>query len=117
VREVFHAVALASDARGRVLVQKRPERGLWAGMWQPAGLDGESRPVTPTDLRKAIGAESVELAGALTHVTSHRLVRLGVFVAVAAEARGGRRWAARDELAGLAMPAPHRRIVRALVRS
>jgi A/G-specific adenine glycosylase len=113
VREVFHAVLLVSDARGRVLVERRAERGLWAGMWQPAGLEREDEPVRAEELAEAFGAEGVELASALTHMTSHRLVRLGGYVAAAAEAGSGRRWATREELAQMAMAAPHRRIVRA----
>ncbi len=111
VREVFHAVLLASDARGRVLVERRAEQGLWAGLWQPAGLEREGGPVGIGELTAALGAEGVELASALTHATSHRLVRLGVYVAAAAEARDGRRWATREELSQMAMSAPHRRVV------
>lgn len=111
-RDAHHAIVLATDARGRALVERRPERGLWAGMWQPAGLESEEAPVDPAELAIALGAEGLERAGALTHVTSHRLVRLVVYVATAAQATGPRRWATREEIASLAMASPHRRVLR-----
>jgi A/G-specific adenine glycosylase len=71
----FHTLVVV-DARGRVLLEQRPDKGLWAGMWQPptVELDGsaprESRPEGLPD----------EPLLEFSHQTTHRRVQFLVWL-------------------------------------
>jgi A/G-specific adenine glycosylase len=74
-------------SRGRVLVGKRGESGLFAGMWEPPHLgEHEGRALGRALARRTKGR--VKLAGHVTHVLSHRRIEMIVYagLAVAAEA-------------------------------
>ncbi len=111
--DVHHAVVVVRDAAGRVLLEKRPEKGLWAGMWQPVGVESPVSAPGAGDLARELGAEGAERMAGLVHETSHRTVRLSVWWATTAEAPGGGRWVRPADLAGYALPNPHRRALRA----
>jgi len=115
--DVHHAVVVVRDAAGRVLLEKRPEKGLWAGMWQPVGVEDASSAPGAGDLARELGAEGAERLAELVHETSHRRVRLSVWWAVAAEAPERGRWVAPGELGSYALPNPHRRALRAVLRN
>ena len=112
-REAHHAVVVVRDAAGRVLIEKRPETGLWAGMWQPVGMEGDGVPPTAGDLARARGVESASLVAGLVHETTHRRVRLSVWTGTAAEAAGAGAWVSGAELDAYAMSSVHRRVVEA----
>ena len=112
-RVVHHASVLVRDARGRRLVEQRPDEGLWARMWQAPTVEGERRPASPAALARAIGAPRVEPVGAFTHQTTHRRVEFSVWRGAlegAGTARRGR-WATRREIERLALSNPQRRIL------
>ncbi len=111
--EVHHAVVVVRDAAGRVLLEKRPHRGLWAGMWQPVGVEAAEGPPGRADLASSLATEHAHEIGHLTHETSHRTVRLRVWWAAAAEPPPGARWVAPADLPSYALPNPHRRALRA----
>lgn len=111
VRDTHHALVLVRDVRGRALVVRRPDSGLWARLWQPVGLERDDHPADEPELRAALAAEGLRPAGTLTHLTSHRAVRLGVWTATAAAAPPGARWVTRAEADACAMPSPHRRLI------
>ncbi|MCC7386005.1 MAG: A/G-specific adenine glycosylase [Deltaproteobacteria bacterium] len=66
---------VARTQAGAVLLEKRPSRGLFAGLWSVPLLDGH---LTATDAARAVANRAhVELSGALilgelTHVLTHR---------------------------------------------
>lgn len=79
---------------GRVLLMRRPERGLWAGLWDLPGVETDGASPLPMDVLAArIGAAidaRLELeaeAARRTHVLSHRRVDARVFRARLADER------------------------------
>ena len=115
--DVHHAVVVVRDAAGRVLLEKRPEKGLWAGMWQPVGVEDTGRPPGAGDLARELGAEGAERLAELVHETSHRTVRLSVWWAAAAGTPERGRWVEPGELGAYALPNPHRRALRAVLKN
>lgn len=107
----FHTLA-AADARGRVLLEQRPDKGLWAGMWQPPTLEvddsapGASRP-------EGLPAKPVL---EFEHQTTHRRVRFVVWLMPKAAhprlaARPTARWTTPADWAHLGLSNPVRRIL------
>ena len=111
----IEAVCAWLERRGRVLVTKRPARGLMAGMWELAGgdvLPGESpEEAIRRALREHTGlvAKQADAVGEVGHVFTHRRLRLHVFRCDRASGRvrldgpQAHRWAARRELDSLAL--------------
>ena len=81
----IQAVAGWLERRGRVLVVRRPERGLLAGTWElPGGerLPGEAlEACLARHLEEGLGLsfQGAEALGSVEHVFSHRRLRLHVF--------------------------------------
>jgi A/G-specific adenine glycosylase len=96
-------------AEGRVLLERRPPRGIWGGLW--------SLPETCPPAAQGIDAESLPaIAHAFTHfdLDIHpRLIRLHAAPVRAADGASERDWHRLDALAGVGLPAP----VRALLGS
>ena len=119
------AVAVLRDAAGRVLLVRRPDRGLLAGMWELPGAHvglGEdpadaalraARTVAPTAVR---ALERDEPMAVISHAFSHRIERYHAFlVAGPLRLRPSRRrvWhdaAARD---GVPLPRAQQRLLAA----
>lgn len=109
---VVHASVLVRDQRGRLLVERRPETGLWAGMWQAPTMETKGR-ASPRKLAAWLGVGVVRRVGGFTHLTSHRAVEFAVFDAgICATPTGGsdRRWV--SSLSGLAVGNAQRRVLR-----
>ena len=110
-RSALHiACVVVRDARGRVLLEKRPETGLWAGMWQPPTVESPGRRPTRKAVGAALGAEGLRRVGGFVHTTTHRDVHFTVYGAERIVA-AGRRWFTPAQAAELAMGNPQRRIV------
>src|SRR5262249_48594151 len=110
--KVVHSSILVRDQEGRVLVERRPDTGLWAGMWQAPTLETRSR-ASPTRVAAWLGVGPLRRLGGFVHLTSHRAVEFAVFDAgvAAPPANGGeRRWV--RSLAGLAVGNAQQRILR-----
>ena len=120
-RTVFGAVALIARD-GRVLVVRRPDGGLLAGMWEfpwaeAAGLE-EAGPALAQGVASRLGlAVRVERElEPVRHVFSHLEWRLRVYLCRPAGEPGGSaagtelRWATAAELSELAFGRAHRRI-------
>lgn len=103
------------DAKGRVLLQRRPDRGIWAGLYSvPVFAD-----------RAAMDAAASQHAGAswqdlpvFLHVLTHKdlylhpvLVQLPVSAQPAGVEQDGVRWALADEWSELGLPTPVRRLL------
>jgi len=86
---------------GRVLLRRRPARGLLAGLWELPSLErARCRPSQPLLT--------------LRHAITNKRITLRVFAGkphVAPNRNGGWRWVSRTELAQLALSAAHRRAV------
>ncbi len=98
--------------RGRVWLQQRPHRGVWSGLWTLPLHDDES---SLEAAALALGARLERLPlieHALTHFdwTLHT-ARARLPRKPAAEALGDGRWVSEAELAGVALPAPLRRLL------
>lgn len=106
------------DSRGRVLIEQRPDRGLWASMWQAPTLEHRAR-TPPLDLAQRLNLPGVALAATpgyqFTHALTHREVTFRVWSARAPRlgkfALHGRVWRGRADIATLALSSPQRRIL------
>lgn len=70
--------ALVDCGERGVLLERRPDRGLWARMLQPPTVESDA-PLGEAELAGRWGVP-VRESGAFTHVTSHRNVEFRVFV-------------------------------------
>lgn len=122
---VWAVSVVMEDAEGRVAIETRPAKGMWASMVQAptAEWSGEARDAAEVS-REAMGlAASVKLRERerFTHQTTHRRfeftvldVRVSDRVKKAVErARPGVRWVQREEIAGMALSSVQARVLRA----
>lgn len=114
-------VVVVRDARGRYLVEQRPDSGLWASMWQAptreaTGPNPSAGPIFEEDPAPTLASDlglgpvsGVQGPEEFTHDTSHRRVEFRVWTAIAAgRATRGRRWMTREELVKLPLANPQR---------
>jgi A/G-specific adenine glycosylase len=94
---------------GRVLVERRGDAGLYAGLWQAPTLEGDAR---LADLARHAGARRLRRVAAFTHRTTHRDLRFVVYRGCwAGREHNGRRWVTPRQLASLALASPQKRIL------
>jgi A/G-specific adenine glycosylase len=108
---LFMVSVLAIDARGRRLVERRPENGLWGGMHQAPSVERADRFATENEIRETVGVETGPTLVEFEHQTTHRDVRFRVMLGENARAGNGRSWASRKTIAGLPLGNPQRRIL------
>jgi A/G-specific adenine glycosylase len=100
--------------RGCVWLQQRPPTGVWAGLWTLPLFDDEQRALA---LARGLGVEpehGAPIEHALTHFDWVLHPRRAVLARRPADRLLGEgRWVTGDELAGVALPAPLRRLLRA----
>lgn len=113
-RTLFVCAVLAIDARGRRLVERRGESGLWAGLWQAPSLEREDRFPTRAELGESLG---LEIAGSraihrFDFQTTHREVRFRVWRAARARGGRGREWRTLPELESMAVGSAQRKVLR-----
>ncbi|HPO92141.1 MAG TPA: NUDIX domain-containing protein, partial [Phycisphaerales bacterium] len=68
----------------QVLRRKRPDKGLWAGLWAPPTIEDDRRAPGASALAALIGLKPRDanrpiLAGSFTFTTTHRDVRFKVY--------------------------------------
>jgi A/G-specific adenine glycosylase len=118
------ATAVVHDARGRVLLVRRPDEGLLAGLWSfpSASTDGDrvaAAACAAAEAGVAVTAGGTSL-GTVEHVFTHRRERYHV-IRLSERPKSGRsrraaidpdriRFVAHAELDGLALPTAQRRI-------
>ena len=109
-QRVFHACVLVPDARGRLLVQQRPAKGMWSRLWQPPTLERSDRPADAGEIARALHLATVERQGAFIHETTHRRVCFEVWRGKPQTTRAKRngRWLTREQISQLALSNPHR---------
>lgn len=77
--------ALVVTKADQVLLMRRPNTGLFAGLWEPPMADGELSALTSRLEAGGIGLEAIELhARTIKHVLSHRVLTVSVATATAA---------------------------------
>jgi A/G-specific adenine glycosylase len=115
-RQLFCASLLVDDAKGRVLIERRPTTGLWAGLWQAPTIESDE-PLAEGEVQKRLGLlRPPESLGGFPFATTHRDV---VFEVWGVEARGlasnqtkaGRLWVSHKELGRFGLSTPQRRIL------
>ncbi len=86
-RKVVHHHAVVVGRNGKVLLEKRPDNGLWSSMWQVPTIEAD-RALRPAELRRRLAVTVVGMrkAGTFEHATTHRLITFHVYAALA---RGG----------------------------
>lgn len=97
----------------RWLIEQRPARGRWAGMWQFVTIDPDSETQLPVSI------QSPAKLAIVTHALTHRRYEFEVYTAEA-RAPGAvanncpRRWVALDRLGKYPLPRPHLKIAEML---
>jgi A/G-specific adenine glycosylase len=119
-RPTRHAIVFwAKDGRGRVLVRRRPERGLLGGMMEFPSTPWRAKPWTPAEATRhapAKGAWRMVEGGAFTHVFTHFALQGQAMRArlVGVEVNGHRWWPVAD-LDQLALPSVMKKAAKAAV--
>lgn len=128
---IVYATVVVRDDRGRMLMERRPQTGLWAGLWQTptleSGSGGAAKAVPtaaamarwiglPGDKKpKAQKKSSIRRTDEFVFHTTHREVRFVVFEALTTDPASllsdSRRWCEQAELADMALSSPMRRIL------
>ena len=90
VPEVFMG-CLAAYHEGRFWYGRRPNVGLWAGLWEFPTTEFDTTP-TQQDMLKHFGV-SARCLGEIRHVLTHRIVHMSVFIANVADPVGPYKYA------------------------
>lgn len=118
---------VVSDGAGRVLLEQRPQSGLWAGLWQPPCVERAAA----SSLARAAALEQLALEGfvqpagrsvTFDFLTTHRRVKVRLWRAIALdpnavlqartiEARMPVRWIERSEMDLLGLGSVQRRML------
>lgn len=102
-------VLLARDAQGRVWLEKRPAKGIWAGLYCLPVFDSRE------ELLAALPADAhgdVQDLPAFTHVLTHKDLHLHPMQLQGGQPQGeGARWVAAEEWSRLGLPAPMRKLL------
>lgn len=100
------------DRKGRLLIEQRPAKGRWAGMWQfPTVPAGSSSPEDMLQRLNLVKSFSVPTKlGEVTHQLTHRRYRFEAFAAKGQGKSGV--WVTRDELKKYPMSKPQLSILR-----
>jgi A/G-specific adenine glycosylase len=105
------------ERAGRWLIEQRPAKGRWAGMWQfvtvDAAANGRATHVLPCSVSKP------RSIGEVTHGLTHRRYRFEVFACTAGRKEPAgevepRKWVTLEELEAFPLPRPHLKIVELL---
>jgi A/G-specific adenine glycosylase len=91
--------------RGRWLLEQRPPRGRWAGMWQFVTIESADAALLPVQVREP------RPAGRFSHQLTHRRYQFHVFIADAISARTQgagqtRKWVRAGDLGRYPLPRP-----------
>ncbi|MBL8760525.1 MAG: A/G-specific adenine glycosylase [Phycisphaerae bacterium] len=119
VRAMVCEVVVVVDRLGRLLVERRGAGGMWGGLWQAPTHEHEGGAAARnlSTLMALQGVRVGRVAMEFEHATTHRRVVFRVRRARAARPESllalgrERRWATREEIAGLGLSSAQRRIL------
>ncbi len=106
---LFHRHVYCVRRDDRWLIEQRPAKGRWAGMWQFVTAEA-------TDgLARQIGRKSLVRIGDVSHALTHRRYHFAVFTCdahteFASDHSRPRKWVTLDELSNYPLPRPHIKI-------
>jgi A/G-specific adenine glycosylase len=100
------------EAQGKWLIERRPAKGRWAGMWQFVTVTLEEGEPTAKDVQRATGAKvsRPKHLGQITHTLTHRRYEFEAYrcAAIAASPQAdGRAWVTPADLNVYPLPRPH----------
>ncbi len=102
-------VLLARDAQGRVWLQKRPAKGIWAGLYCLPVFDSREELLAALP---AAAQGAVQDLPAFVHVLTHKDLHLHPMQLQGGQPQGeGARWVAAQEWRQLGLPAPMRKLL------
>jgi A/G-specific adenine glycosylase len=93
----------------RWLIEQRPAKGRWAGMWQFVTREGENVGLLP------LRVGSTRELGVIRHALTHRRYEFSVLGCQAPAADGEGTWVTLEELDRYPMPRPHVKVTQILV--
>lgn len=107
------ASVVARDVRGRVLMERRGESGLWAGLWQAPTLESMAGEPSRAAVAKAMDVplKSLREAARFAHGTTHRDVVFVVYAGEGMKAGKGRVWMTPVEIGGVGISNAQRRVL------
>lgn len=109
---MFAASVVIRDAKGRTLVERRGDTGMWAGLWQAPTIESEVRAPTRAAIEALATGRPVRKIASFEHLTTHRRFVFAVYSASPPRRRGAdQRWASDAELEKLALARPQLRIL------
>jgi A/G-specific adenine glycosylase len=106
-------------ARGEVLLEKRPARGIWGGLWSLPEADADARPEETLRSEWGLEAARVERLQPFEHAFTHFTLEVTPWRVeprrplALAESKPAT-WLALSELAGAALPSPVRKLLERL---
>jgi A/G-specific adenine glycosylase len=96
---------LIENARGELMLERRPERGIWGGLWCPPVVNGKPRAVDGTLIGKL---------PAIRHAFTHYDLTLRPVRLRASRRAAGTRWVKLAALPRYGVPAPIRKLLLSL---
>ena len=113
-RKRIHLHVVLVIREDEVLLHRRPDRGLWAGMWEPPTVEAD-RLLTPEEVVARLNTIDgvIRQVETFEHRTTHRDVVFHVHHADAGGPEAGRehRWQPLDRLDAIGLSNPHRRLI------
>ena len=119
-RSVF-CLRRGENGQATWLIEQRPPRGRWAGLWQFVTTESDGPPASADDVHVAAGVKSgiPQQISTIQHALTHRRYRFDVYLCDVSGQRGkgrqsNRRWVRLDQLDTYPLPRPHVRIAELL---
>jgi A/G-specific adenine glycosylase len=114
---LFKRYVLCARHGRQFLIERRPETGRWAGLWQFKTLESNGHAFTAGELRERLGLNVGEPSrlGAVRHGLTHRRYEFEAYVAdLRGEPGAGQVWVTLDELDAYPLSKPQLSIARLL---
>jgi A/G-specific adenine glycosylase len=113
-----HVQMLLLVDRGELMLEKRPSRGIWGGLWSLPELSADGDAASSCSSRYGCSARSQRALPPLSHTFTHfklRIQPICLDIAARAETSTGQIWLAPDRALEAALPTPVRTLVTMLV--
>jgi len=106
-------------SRGEVLLEKRPARGIWGGLWSLPEADADSKPEEALRADWGLEASRIEPLAPFEHAFTHFTLevvpwRIEPRKPVSLAESKPATWLALTDLAGAALPSPVRKLLQTL---